>query len=669
GDQPNDGSFCINGLVFPDRTATPKLQEVKRVYQCIGFNPVDLQEGKIRIANKYNFTDLQSFKFDWSLEVSGEQVESGKIQPFALAPGDSKEVYLPYRIPVTGRGEEIFLNLTARLADSTSWAPAGYTLAKAQMKLPVRKQPRYDMSISPDQVVSLQQEEFSVRLSGEGFQVIFDTRTGMMASWKVNGMELLAAYDGHPGGPLVNLMRAPTNNDRKIARSIRYYGLDSLQLHLMHFDCRKTDPGRVRVSVVMNWTGKHGAKIHHEMTYTVFGNGVIYLANQIIPEGIASALPRTGIRLGLNPEFEEVDWFGRGPHENYEDRKESADVGRYHSRVKDFYIPYIDPQETGNREGVRWITLTNQTGRGILFMGDESLAVSALHLTAQDLAVARHTNELKFRKEIILNLDARNAGLGNGSCGPGPLEPYIIRPEPVSFGVMLRPVTDPHLVSNLVQMRPPVVPAPVIQRDQTAWVTIRSNHPDAVIRFTLDGSEPTMKSKPYQAPFIFWKGGIIRARAFVSALEPSAISEADLPLSKAMWRVVSVDSENSRDDAAEHAIDDNPNTIWHTRWTDPAPKHPHVIIIDMAHLMTIKAFKYLPRQDQSNGRVVHFEVSFSRDGKTWDPPVNGMGDNSSREVIVTLPEPVQARYFRFTALDEVNGRFFTSVAELGVNPE
>ncbi|MCK5820398.1 MAG: discoidin domain-containing protein [Bacteroidales bacterium] len=670
GDQPNDGSFCLNGLVFPDRSIPPKLLEVKRVYQYIGFEAVDLMAGKVKITNKYDFTNIHDFDLHYSVSKNGRSSHSVKHSPaFSLAPGESIILQLKMpEIPIQS-SDEHYLNMQFRLKQNESWAESGHEIATVQFELPVTPmdQPVFDLESIPE--LSFQKDEKSIMIKGVAFTIRFNQKTGLLESWLSMGSELLGLSDNLLASPILNLMRAPTNNDKEISNSIRIFGLDSLKPDLLKISSQKIGNNAVQLITHIRWSGKAGAYADHICTYTILGNGAIHFAHQILPTGMSSVLPRVGIQMVLNSEFEHLSWYGRGPHENYEDRLASADLGVYTSTVKDQYVPYIDPQETGNREDVRWIGLSRSNGQGVLFVPDRPMAFSALHMTANDLAVASHTNEIVHRSEIVINMDYRNAGLGNGSCGPGPLEQFKIIPGGISFGYTILPVDSEAQMKEALRRRMPIATMPEIIRDKEGFVRITSGGFLEDIRFTLDGSKPKSSSEPFLGDFIFLNGGTVRAQHFGDGLMPSGIATAKLGLSKAQWKIVYVSSEYPGEEA-RFAIDGSSNTYWHSDWSDEKFKHPHELQIDMGREMKVKAFIYTPRQGMSNGRVGKYALYFSQDGKSWGENKAGEKfEDSANEVRVVMRRPVFARYIKFVALEEVNGKFFASVGEIGVEIE
>ncbi|MCD6347138.1 MAG: DUF4981 domain-containing protein [Bacteroidales bacterium] len=670
GDKPNDGSFCINGLVFPDRSVPPKLLEVKRVYQYIDVEPVDLLAGKFKVTNKYDFTNLSSFRLTYSVTYNGRTIETIRYdRALSLEPGESMNINLSLPDIPTHSPNEYFLNMSFSLREDTQWAEAGHTIAQFQFELPVTRMDKPFMDLDHMDAVKLIRQGDNITINGANFSLLFNAKSGLLESWKADGKEILGVSSHDSASPLVNLMRAPTNNDREIANTIDRFGLDNLLPELKSITSKQVAPSAVQVETVISWMGKNGARVDHTCTYTILGNGAVHLANQVLPVGITSVLPRVGIRMLLDKRFEGLSWFGRGPHENYEDRQASADFGVYSSSVTEQYIPYIDPQETGNKEGARWVKLGAEYESGLLFIPDKPMAFSALHFTAHDLATARHTNELKPRPEVVLSMDYRNAGLGNGSCGPGPLEEYKIAPAGVAFGLTLMPVSSEEEQIGALSHRVPVASMPEIARDAEGFVRITTGGFLQDIRFTLNGKDPKKTSEPFLGDFIHWRSGIVKAKHFGEGLIPSAISTYRMGLSKGGWKVHYVDCEYPGEEAYK-AIDGNSNSHWHSDWSDEKFAYPHEIQVDMGRKLEVKAFTYTPRQDMSNGRVKNFEVYFSMDGKSWgEPAIVGRGKDSVEEIRIVLDSPISARYFRFVALDEVNGKFFASVGELGVEEE
>ena len=280
-----------------------------------------------------------------------------------------------------------------------------------------------------------------LRISGAMEELVFAKETGMLTRLQYSGVRLLQR------GPRLNIWRAPTDNDnttwghQKAAIRWREAGLDRLVHHIQQFDWRQPTPQVVRVVVrsrVCAADLKDGFVATY--TYTIYGDGDILLDTHVMPDPNLPPLPRMGLALAIPGAFDTVTWYGRGPHESYADRKESAAVNVYWASVDELYHPYVKPQENGNRSDVSWVAFTRQDLTGLLVVGQPRLDFSAHHFTAEDLTAAQHTHELRRREEITVYLDERQSGLGGNSCGPGTLPQYMVWPVETRFTVLLRPL-------------------------------------------------------------------------------------------------------------------------------------------------------------------------------------------------------------------------------------
>jgi beta-galactosidase len=268
----------------------------------------------------------------------------------------------------------------------------------------------------------------SVRIEGANFAVTFNRTAGTLMSLVYGGREMLATNS--LAGPVLQVWRAPTDNDKGfgnwLARDWREAGLTNLIRRVDSFEVSQPRSGEVRVMIVATSTAATGAFVHRAV-WTVRGDGSLDMDNEFKPSGDLPPLPRIGVVMRVAGAFENLRWYGRGPWENYSDRKRSADMGVWSGTVSGQPVPYVKPQETGNKEDVRWLTLTDTNGAGLRVAAEgRPMAMSAIHFTAADLAGVRHNYELKPRPEAVLSLDARQSGLGNSSCGPGVLEPYAV---------------------------------------------------------------------------------------------------------------------------------------------------------------------------------------------------------------------------------------------------
>ena len=442
GDEPNDGPFCINGLIGPDRTPHPGLWEYKKMLEPVRVDPVDLTIGKVRIFNRYLFSDLSGLDMSWTLTADGETLQSGDLPGLDTPAGESTPVKIPFREPELKPGTEVWLTVRFALAQDTLWAKRGHEVAWAQFKLPlaVPEAPAVHVKTLP----KIEMKESATEISVRGLDVglTFDRSTGRMVSFRYEDRELVSE------GPALNIWRAPTDNDantwgdQKLAIRWREAGLDRLRERANAMEAVRINPQVVRVRVesfVCAPDRTEGFECVY--TYTVLGSGDVVLDHRVVPSDKLPPLPRVGVRMVVPGDYDRFSWYGRGPHESYSDRKLGARIGIYGGPVDKQVVPYIVPQENGNKTDVRWASLTDSEGAGLLIVGMPLLNVSAHRFTAQDLTEARHTYELKRRDDITLNLDYAQSGLGNGSCGPGVLPKYLLQASEYGYRLRLRPLS------------------------------------------------------------------------------------------------------------------------------------------------------------------------------------------------------------------------------------
>ncbi|MCE5216447.1 discoidin domain-containing protein, partial [bacterium] len=362
------------------------------------------------------------------------------------------------------------------------------------------------------------------------------------------------------------------------------------------------------------------------------------------PVGNVPELVRFGMQMALPGKYSTMTWLGRGPHENYWDRNSGAAVGLYSGSVEDLLHVYTRPQESSNRTDVRWLTLTDKSGGGLLVVADKTLATAALHFTAEDLSRAKHINELTPRPETILCLDYAQCGLGNGSCGPGVLDKYALRPRPCQYGFCLQPYSpadgDPQALADRVL---PLAGAPQINRDAEGRVGITA--PDGVaVRYTLDGTEPTSQSTLYTGPFAFLAGGIIKARSYGQGLLPGRTAEATFP--RHLWELSrgkpasasSVENEGRAPAAGNDGV-------TATRWCAAGGSVPQWWQVDLEQPREISACDILWEFDD---RGYCYRIEGSLDGKQWTKLVDREARPQSGETQRHEFATTKARYLRLT---------------------
>jgi beta-galactosidase len=439
----SDGNFCANGLVSADRTPHPGLAEVKKVYQPIQMVAGDLTRAEIELQNWGDFVPAEGWLAgEWRVTAEGRTLQRGTIDRLSLAPRAKQRVALPVQPIATEPGVEYFLDVRFTLKAKTAWADAGHEVAWEQFALP-RSGPAPAVEPAALPALSVERTADVVRVSGSGFAATFSAKTGLLVSLTSGEIQLLEA----PMGP--HFWRAPVDNDRgsrmadeSPAKSLWQAGGMGAwrQAHqtweAVSVDVKESGRGRVVISVE-GVIRKFEAR--QQLTWTVLGSGDVLVSSSFQPSDRAiPEMPRFGMQTTLREGFDRIAWLGKGPQETYWDRQ-SARVGLYRGTVKEQFFPYIKPQETGNKEAVRWIALTDENGRGLLAVGDPLLSANALHASTEDLFAATQMEnfypyQLPERKTVTLNLDLKQRGVGgDDSWGAPPHADYRLSLWPMSY--------------------------------------------------------------------------------------------------------------------------------------------------------------------------------------------------------------------------------------------
>jgi len=432
GDVPNDHYFIHKGVVASDRSPKPHYPEMKRAYQWIGIEPADLAAGTIQIRNKYQFINLAGFVGTWTLTENGRAFQRGVLDLPEIRPGAAATVTVPCRKFKPVPGAEYYLRVAFTLADAQLWAPRGYEIAAAQLLLPVAAPVAPAVATQP---VSLKQSEQTVTVAGHGFSVVFNKATGTISALERGGVNLLAAG----GGPFLHLWRAPHRNDDMWAYAGWIAnGLTNLKYSVIRLEAKSAVPSAARVLTVVKAEGTNGFSATHSATYTVTGDGAIHVENDVKFTGPRIALARIGVRLLLDKRLDQLDYFGRGPMENYADRKSGADVGLYSTGINEQYA-YEKPMERANHEDVRWLTLTGTGLPGLLARANGGLLqASALPHNDEQMTPVEHQIDMPPSTSTVLCLSARTLGVGSNGCGARPLERFQVWPEATRFSYVLQ---------------------------------------------------------------------------------------------------------------------------------------------------------------------------------------------------------------------------------------
>ena len=451
---PSDDNFCCNGLVASDRTPHPGLWEVKKAYQPIKLSQTRADGGRraILVRNAYAYIDLSGFRVEWELAANdGTPVAKGVVDNLDLGPGAS-HVY-PLDIPEAAPkpGAEVFLNVRVVTKAASLLIPKSHIVAAEQFRdTVVRPAAKTAAPVFP--TLKLVQTPAGATIESTGFSISFDKATGMLTSWAAQGTPLLTK------GPEPNFWRAPTDNDfgNRMPNRLAVWRKAGGNRTVDSFEAKQTGPAEVTVSVGYDLKDVQGKAT---IAYRILGTGDVLIDSRFtagarnIPE-----IPRVGLNLALPKAFSRVQWFGRGPQENYIDRKTGAFVGLYSADVQDWLVPYVSIQEYGNRTDVRWLALTDTNGTGLLAVGRPQLDFSARPYTDEDLTQEKrgdkHPYEIKRRDFVSLDLDYGQMGVGgDDSWGAVIHSQYLLRGRDYAFQLRLRPLLpgdDPAALSKVV---------------------------------------------------------------------------------------------------------------------------------------------------------------------------------------------------------------------------
>lgn len=689
GDMPNDGQFIFKGVVAADLSPKPHYYEVKKVYQHIAVDSVNIKEGTFQVFNKYYFKDLSDYDLRWSLYENGKQVQSGNIALGAVAPRAKAKISVPYQFGELKADAEYFVKFEFQLKNDMPWNKKGYVQADEQFLVKeAAKQPSVAAvakAATTDKVQLVESATGIRTVKGKDFVAEFDTNTGTLYSLTYGNETIIARGNG----PKLDAFRAYTNNDNWAVSKWYECGLHNLKHKATSSNFLKKADGTVVASFTVESQAPNGARLIggttatknsiEELTNKKFGeNDFKFTTNQIwtiYPDGsielqasISSnqeslALPRLGYVMKTPEKLANFTYYGRGPIDNYNDRKTSQFVELYKSTVKDEFAPIVRPQNVGNHEEVRWCALTDNAGNGAVFVADGRLSVSALQYSANDLVAAAHPYELPKGGDTYLHLDLGVTGLGGNSCGQGgPLDQDRVKAGQHFMGFIIRPAGK-DLVNTASVSAAGDVPV-AITRNLAGEVKISTPKKDAVICYSVNKE----KAKVYSGVIPMRDGGTVTAWYKENPQMKTSISFPKIE--SVQTAVIFASSQESGDGDASNLTDGDGTTIWHTMYSVTVAKHPHWVDLDAGEVKTIKGFTWLPRQDGNNGDVKDYTIHVSMDGKNWgEPIVKAAFDRSKDEKKVMFTKPVKARYIRFTALSEQRGQDYATGAEIMILAE
>ncbi|QGQ97385.1 DUF4981 domain-containing protein [Paenibacillus psychroresistens] len=431
GDKPNDGNFCIDGLVTPDRKPHTGLKELKQVISPVRIEADDLAGLKYKVTNLFDFLDLSVVYLTWKIEVNGEIAKQGHIWELNAKPHASQAVSVPFEKSSNGAA---LLTFSVHMKDETKWAAAGFELGFQQFELAAAT--RIDKAnFKPISAIKTTVQENLLILEGFDFRHIFDQHTGTFISLTKNGVEML-------GAPATfEIWRAPTDNDRNIKHKWIEEGYDSTFMKV--YDVKWEQPERSKVNISVSFS--LGGYIRYpvlkgEALWSVDGTGELTLSVKAAVRDELVFLPRFGLRLAMPSGTEEIEYAGFGPHESYVDKRRSVHKGTFLLSVDEMHESYIFPQENGSRYGTEWAIASNSQGMGLKFESSTPFSFNASHYSLEELTAKTHAHMLEKSKLTFLHLDYKLSGIGSNSCGPELLDKYRLAEKSFTFDLKIRPI-------------------------------------------------------------------------------------------------------------------------------------------------------------------------------------------------------------------------------------
>ncbi|BDD09981.1 beta-galactosidase [Fulvitalea axinellae] len=629
-DVPSSNSFCLNGLVNPDRIPNPHLNEVKAVYQYIKVKPTDIANGKVTVKNDYAFTNLNEFVMHWTVTNAEGVVYESRKHDLNLAPTASEVVNLRIpRLPAPRAGQSYYVNVNFTTKARKGLVKAGHELARYQFELPIKAEAAVAENVAGFGKLDVKKNVSDIALTGKDFRIVFDKNTGRISSYVRKGAELIVA------GPQVNVWRAPTENDIKDrAGAGKWYAadLDKLTVKAQNISVKTATDGGAEVVASIQFVGPSGkTRLQAKQVSYVSPAGAVTVSTEVLPDESVKALPKVGLQLRMPRIFDQVTWYGAGM-ETYPDRNSSAYVGLNQSDARSMFFDYVVPQESGNRTNTRWASVTDLLGRGMFFKAETPMGFSAYPFDDAEVTTARHLNELDQADFVTINLDSETQGLGTATCGPGTLNQYVLKNAPKRFVFTIVPfdandntVFDMAATEFSAPKMASLSALPGIDTESTGKatiVTLKAPEAGMALRYTLDGTEPTSKSKLYKKPFSLDKTTTLKVKGFAKKGNESFVLTRKLFVQRAK-------SVTLKNEAAGSYKADGENTVidgllgdvsdFSNRWLGFNGKDFDAVI-ELIKPMNIKAIEARFLQSVGAWVMPPAEVVFevSTDGKNYE---------------------------------------------------
>ena len=454
---PSAGDFCINGIVFPDRTTKPHTEEMRKVYQNVWFKNFDSNKGSVDVYNENFFIDLSQYDISYTIKSNGKVLSSGLINVNAK-PQETVNVSIPNFSKFANSSNQLSVLFEVKQKADTRYIPAGWAVAHDQFI--VNKSPELQLS-SNLKPATVSENNSEVTVSGKNFKAVFDKATGLMTSYKFGNNE----YVNNGFGLRPFFWRAPIDNDYGARFPQKLSSWREASYQDLKAEDFKVEKG-TNTTISYSYTYPE-AKSSSKVRYTIYNDGIIRVENTFdASESTMELIPRIGMRMQLPASVVDAEYYGRGPWGNYSDRKTSTFIDRYQSPIADMVTKYVTPQENAHHTDASWLALTQRSGRGLLFVSDDTFQFNASNYLLETVSngeslnndapvgtapVNKHINDYKPSQLVDLFIDHSMMGLGgNNSWGQWPMEDYLIRPAstPVTYGFTIIPINKTSEIDN-----------------------------------------------------------------------------------------------------------------------------------------------------------------------------------------------------------------------------
>ncbi len=480
-DVPSDSSFCSNGITRADRSLLPQAYEVKKVYQNVEITSAGKQPGIFKILNRYSFTNLDQFDVSWKIHDGNKMIATDTISPINLLPGKSKIVSVNIPVIDAAPGGEYFIDFSVTTKNETKLVPKGYEVAWEQFELPVQVPGKFMLETVSLPKLSLEKNSETIQVGNKTFSVNFNVKEGKISSYHYKGKKLI--HDG----PELQFTRPLTQNDYMDGYFLwKEQNITRLKKSVEEIKSTITRDNKAEIHVILNYSAGIVGDIKSTMTYTILGNGEIYLKTLIEPEGYIRNWAKLGLQMHVSP-LDHVSFLGKGPHATYLDRQASGKVALYNFNVEDLWAHYVVPQENANRMNVRWVNLTSNQGEGIYLEGSVPMNFSAYYYSDSNITMAKHINELIKKETLTVNFDLEQFGIGTATTGPGVQEDYKLKARPVEFITRIAPMDKSMNVNEYMQTS-----IPLMNKEQVPGLKDMSES-EAVALLEKKGFKPYVK--------------------------------------------------------------------------------------------------------------------------------------------------------------------------------